>query len=454
MVRAKTINKTKYVLLRDIARTFSAGLSWFRVSSKTVMTLNNHRIGFFYGTRKVTLDSKRIFLKDPSVLSGGKVYIPLDFLLNRKFQDVSRLNIDYYKTTRILTLQSAPNVRHPRIYTGGNFTKVIFELAEPLKYKIQRENSRIYSLNFYKGWADKDKIDFNDKFLKSVELKNRNRIAACKIKLNSSGLILSDKYEPSQKRLTINITPEDSKKYRKTDTHAVKRIVIDPGHGGEDPGAIGPNGTEEKKINLNIAKESAKLLEADGYEVFLTREDDVFMPLVERTQFANNKKADIFISIHCNASPKKSSAGYEIYFLSEKASDPDAEATAAFENSAINLEKEMSPKQTRLQELLWSMVVNEFINESSELCSFITEETIRRSKIANRGIRQGGFYVLRGAQMPAILIECAFLTNAQEEVRLRSTKFQKQVCDAIYSGIREYDYRKTLIVKGVKGKGT
>ena len=223
-------------------------------------------------------------------------------------------------------------------------------------------------------------------------------------------------------------------------------IVVDAGHGGEDPGAVGPNGTREKNINLSIARELAKILRNDtDYEVIMTRSDDTFIPLVERTKVANDNKADLFVSIHCNASFNKSASGFEVYFLSEKATDEQSAATARLENSVIELEGKPSKKRSMLQEMLWSMMVNEHINESSELGSFIAGETPGRMKIPNRGVRQANFYVLRGAQMPAVLVESAFISNYSDESKLNRKNFQIAAADSIYEGIKKYYARKDKI---------
>ena len=220
-------------------------------------------------------------------------------------------------------------------------------------------------------------------------------------------------------------------------------IVIDAGHGGTDPGAIGPNGTKEKDINLAIAHRLKSLLDKDDdYEVILTRKDDVFIPLAERTNIANENNADLFISLHCNASLNRDSNGFEVYFLSEKATDSEAAATAALENAVIELEGKPTKKLAKLQQMLWSMTVNEYINDSAELCSFIASETPSRVKIPNRGVKQASFYVLRGAQMPGVLVESAFISNYAEESKLNSSKFQTAIADSVYEGIVKYYARK------------
>jgi len=222
-----------------------------------------------------------------------------------------------------------------------------------------------------------------------------------------------------------------------------KTIVIDPGHGGQDPGAIGAGGTNEKDIVLAIAHELKKILDEDGgYRTVLTRSDDRFIPLGTRAEIANKVHADLFISIHCNANINRSVDGFEIYFLSEKATDPDALATENLENSVIELEGKNTKEKSALQKMFWSMTLNEYINDSAELSSFIAAETPKRLKIQNRGVKQAGFYVLRGAEMPAVLVESAFISNYSQEAKLRTRAFQILVADSIYEGLTRFFARK------------
>jgi N-acetylmuramoyl-L-alanine amidase len=222
-----------------------------------------------------------------------------------------------------------------------------------------------------------------------------------------------------------------------------KIIVLDAGHGGEDPGAIGVNGTSEKDVNLAIVQELKSILDNDNdYEVILTRKDDTFIPLAERTNIANEHNADLFISIHCNANLDKSVNGFEIYYLSEKATDSEAAAAAVLENSVLELEGKPNKKRALLQETLWSMTANEYMKASSELSGLIVEKIPLRLKIPNRGIKQASFYVLRGAQMPSVLVECAFLSNYAEEAKLNTRRFHAAIADSIYEGIVKYYAKK------------
>lgn len=286
-----------------------------------------------------------------------------------------------------------------------------------------------------------------------VELGQDNRdLAKVPVVKFEESTIADDSYniiddtESAKDLLAASKTPAKKKLLKKR-----RIIVVDAGHGGEDPGAIGPNGTKEKDVNLSIAHELAAIFKGDDdFEVILTRKDDTFIPLVERTNTANENNADLFVSIHCNANFNRNAGGFEIYFLSEKATDAQSAATATLENSVVELEGKPTKKRAVLQEMLWSMMINEYINESSELCSFIAGETPGRLKIANRGVKQANFYVLRGARMPSVLVESAFISNYSEESRLSSKKFQTAVADSIYEGIKKYYARKDKINGGKK----
>ncbi len=218
----------------------------------------------------------------------------------------------------------------------------------------------------------------------------------------------------------------------------VRRIVIDPGHGGKDPGAPGYiKNIWEKDITLKLAKKlAAKLRKQLKCEVLLTRSKDKYISLEERTAIANTKKADLFISLHCNASNSRKLKGFETYFLN-LATDDQAIAVAARENATSR--KNISD----LESILNDLMQNAKIIESSRLASIVQSSMVsnlqkKYSKIKNLGVKQAPFYVLIGARMPAILIETSFLSNKMECKRMITEKYQNHVCDAITSGIEKY----------------
>ena len=219
----------------------------------------------------------------------------------------------------------------------------------------------------------------------------------------------------------------------------VRRVVIDPGHGGKDYGAPGYlKGVHEKQVSLQIARKLAQKIKAElGLEVILTRNRDRFLTLEERTAFANTKSADLFISIHTNASRDRRAYGIETYFLN-LATDEEAIRVAAMENATST--KNISD----LQKILYDLMQNAKINESSRLAAYVQSSTVRHlknkrySRIKSKGVKQAPFYVLLGAQMPSILIETAFISNARECKRLVSPKFQERLAEGIVEGIRSY----------------
>jgi len=221
----------------------------------------------------------------------------------------------------------------------------------------------------------------------------------------------------------------------------LKTIVIDPGHGGEDTGAIGPTGIKEKDVNLNIAKELEKLIiqRVDAI-VLLTRTDDTFVSLDERTNVANKNNADIFISIHVNASYRKGAGGVETYFLSFDASDEDAKRAAAFENAVASFEnKAVKTNIDDLKTILMDMAQTSVLNESSQFAEIVQENLCKVLKVENRGIKQAPFIVLVGAAMPAVLVEVGFISNANEEKRLTEKETQRTIAEAILKSILTFD---------------
>jgi N-acetylmuramoyl-L-alanine amidase len=217
----------------------------------------------------------------------------------------------------------------------------------------------------------------------------------------------------------------------------VARIVIDPGHGGYDTGTIGPSGLREKDLVLDIGLRLRKLIETQtNSEVFMTRSTDKFIPLEERTAIANEDGADLFISIHANASRDHSVRGIETYFLNFT-SDPEALRLAARENATSQ------ESVHELQNLVQKIALNNKIEESQELARNIQTGLYKRMSsisrgIHNRGVRKAPFVVLIGASMPSILTEISFLSNSHSERLLKSPSYREQIAKALFNGIENY----------------
>lgn len=216
----------------------------------------------------------------------------------------------------------------------------------------------------------------------------------------------------------------------------VRKVVIDPGHGGKDPGAISPNGLKEKDVTLAVGKKLAQELQGRGYDVILTRDRDVFIPLEERTAIANSKEGDLFISVHVNAAPNQAAKGIETYVL-DLATNKEAMRVAAQENATS------SKNISDLQAILLDLMKNTKVNESVKLAELVQNTMIEGVKrdfgqVNNLGVKKAPFIVLVGAQMPAILTEIAFSSNPQEEERLRDERYLALMAQQIAGGVAEY----------------
>ena len=229
--------------------------------------------------------------------------------------------------------------------------------------------------------------------------------------------------------------------------HRIEMIVIDPGHGGKDPGAVSRYGTKEKDIVLDISKRLKRNLEKKGFNVILTRDKDIFIPLGKRAEIANRKKAQLFISVHANAARYSRAKGFEVYYLSEATND-NARALAAAENASLKFEeKTISEEKGAFSKnpTVCDLILSENREVSRELAYYICNATSDNLGMKKRGVKGARFAVLKGTVMPAILVEVGFLTNRREEFKLKSTSFREKIANAISRAIISYkkEYERT-----------
>jgi len=220
----------------------------------------------------------------------------------------------------------------------------------------------------------------------------------------------------------------------------IRTIVIDPGHGGTNTGATGSEGIEEKELTLLLAQAlRSRLQERLPVQVVMTRSEDVDLPLDTRTSIANQQKADLFISLHLNSVQDPSAHGAETYFLSLQASDEGAARAAAMENldSAVPPSGDGDPLYD-LQLILWDLAQSHYLAESQRLASLVQEELNEAMYLRNRGVKQAPFRVLLGAAMPAVLVECGFLSNPEEESKLLDPAYRAELVDALVRAVIRY----------------
>lgn len=274
-----------------------------------------------------------------------------------------------------------------------------------------------------------DKIKIAERFLRELKI-NGNKLALknglLAITPGTSKISATRNTNISSSSITSEF-PTDRKFY----------IVIDPGHGGKDPGAIGPKGTQEKQVTLAISKKLARELQQRiPSKVTLTRYSDLFIDLGERNEFANKRKSDLFISIHANASENKDQHGIQTYYLNN-ASDEASKRLATRENSMAG------KSRTDLDLIMSTMLQNAFTDESRQLAQNVHSSLIKElggkyTNVNDQKVRSALFYVLVGAKSPAILVETSYVTNPREEARLSSNEYQDSVARAIADGVIKF----------------
>jgi len=225
---------------------------------------------------------------------------------------------------------------------------------------------------------------------------------------------------------------------------SVTTIVLDPGHGGKDPGAVGKTlRANEKDINLSVALKLKGMLERElGLKVLMTRSDDRFVSLGSRTRFANENKADLFVSLHTNAATSRSGYGIETYYLATSVNS-SSRAVEALENNVVDLYEEEGAKQkyNALAFILSDLSQAEHLENSNILATLVQQNLVFGTKTYDRGVNQADFFVLRGAFMPAILAELGFITNEAEESKLVTAQYQERLARTIFEGIKRFKYR-------------
>lgn len=341
---------------------------------------------------------EKISVKRQEILTAEKILIP----------EITEIKVREKRDTTIITFYLNSDVYFS--------TKSSSYFDYEINFQAKSEVNRIPIIGYLKNYEIKKEDGFSIRFYLKRE---------CDVRLIKEKNVVILKFLPRLKQ-------------------GIKLVVLDPGHGGKDPGAIGKMGTKEKDLNLSIAKKLKKYLEKFGLDVLLTRNSDVFLSLGERTKIANDNRADIFISIHCNSAPKKNSyaSGFEVYFLSEAKTDWER-AVAQAENEVIKYEIDKNEiNDNFLAFILADLAQQEFLKESQELAVAIQDAVCEALNIENRGVKQAGFYVLKDAFMPAVLIECGFLSNRKEEILLRKDWYQEKLAKGIAEGIKRFINQK------------
>ena len=458
------IGSELYLDAKGVGAVYGGQVYWYPVSGRVQLTLRGRTIVFVVDSDQAAAADQTFALPAPVRVRASRAFLPLAFLRSEAFGRWSGFDTRYDEGTRALDVERRTTVGSVRAFSYKGRTRLALSLAPGASYQAVARGVGALDVSLPYGVVEgDDRVDLDDGVVASYALKQEVAQARLSIRFAAKGQRWRAAELPDPRRLVVDVygpgveplgeTPaaraaEAKPVFSPTpaatpDGKPRRRIVvIDPGHGGKDPGALGTRGTREKDVNLAAALELARVLRERGdMEVVLTREDDTFVPLADRSAKANDLGADLFVSLHCNAHRNRRENGFEVYSVSETASDPAAEELAAAENAALELEGK-NPEDEVAKLVLLSMTKNEMINESPQLAVFTQREIAKRAEVDDRGAKQAGFYVLRGTHAPAILIEMAYLSHAKDEAKLGSRRFRRKVAEGVAAGIADYARKK------------
>jgi N-acetylmuramoyl-L-alanine amidase len=418
-------------------------------STQALLRPGGHLITVTRNWSRILVDGTPVMLEAPVRVRDGVWLVPETFL-TQVLPRVQPLAAASPPTTtppvsRAGAAAAPVALEEMRFRSYPSFTRIVLETSGVLTARIETGAGKEARIRLMGLSASARTEEIGDGFIEQARLERAGPDAILKVVFEGVGGEVKTSALADPPRLVLDfIRPVEaapSRDRRETAT-PLRVMVLDAGHGGHDTGAVGPGGLQEKDLVLDVTRRVARLAEDKlNVKVLLSRDGDHFVPLRDRTSFANKERADVFVSIHANAHREVASAGVETYFLSSEATDSTARQVAALENSVVQFEKTTPARGNRLdavKAILWDLAQSEFQLESSRLAEVVQDSMTQSLRIPNRGVKQAGFYVLGGAAMPAVLIEIGFVTNPKEEKRLKESKYRDEIARAIFAGLVEY----------------
>lgn len=461
-----------YISIEDFCKTISVAYSFDLMSRR--IDIRNEKFMFklsarnpFIHIKEISTNSSSIFQLPTSVyFHNGKLYLPLKYSL-KILGDISSRNITFFEPNRILLSEKTiisqqqkkeekpieqPSVKYDvfgiSVDEKANGTMIKLKSNKRIPSYASSFKDNVLTIIFRKVNGDTSKIKFEGTGGVIKQIRSKNVGSDLELKISIGPEYTNSEVLNAERGNDILITIHN-KLFKRKETSPKKEkwefdvIVIDPGHGGKDPGAIGVNGAKEKDITLAIGLKLGQLIKENfkDVKVVYTRKTDVFVDLYKRGKFANENNGKLFISIHCNSTPKKPSdaSGFEVYLL-RPGRTKEAIAIAEFENSVIQYEEDPSRYQKLTDEnfILVSMAQSAYMRFSEKFAELLHNQFSNHSALASRGVKQAGFYVLVGASMPNVLIETGFLSNPREAEYLSSKKGQAEIAQRIFNAIKNY----------------
>jgi len=446
-------NDLIFVSARNIIEALGGRITWFPALKLLTINIDTRIIRIVMDDLSLEMDGKAISLETPAQIIDNRVMIPLEVI-----KIIVPVEIKWDNQTKTLYINTIkPYLLTIRSYSHPDKTRVVIDLSEKTEFRgnILTNPERIFidiigsDVRLESGYKQ---IDINDGVIKTIRTAQFNEeisrvtfdlFQGAKydlFSLTEPDRVVIDIFKPEGKKEIISETPALKPETKIVPTPKVtsKRVVIiDPGHGGSDPGAIGPTGLKESEATLKVALYLETMFKNAGIPVYLTRNKDEFISLENRSNFANQKNGFVFVSLHANSavSNRPTAVGVETFVLSSKYIGASAKDVADRENRASRTHPEVD---SELALIIADLEESANIKYSLDLADIIQKKLVLYLKLDNRGVKQAPFVVLKGVNMAAAIVEIAFISNPTEEKLLRNNEFREKTAQALYEAIKYY----------------
>jgi len=468
-LNATVIAGHEMVALDDLAALFQLAVREDKLAGGLTVTFKNKTIVLTPAQGLASVSGRLVSLPAPPTRDARGWQVPVEFI-GRALSLVYETPLEVRKGARLVIVGG---LRVPRVITNveaaGPSVRVVFDITPPVSYSIQQEPGRLM-------------VKFEADALDPSIAASPVREVVDELRAVDPGttiaVMLGPKFgsfraseppgEAGARRVVIDVLPAGAETAAPTPTPApapelpslpelsatvgIRTIVIDPGHGGAENGSRGVNGALEKEITLALARRVKAALEARlGTRVLLTRDSDVTVGLDERAAIANNNKADLFISLHANASVRPDVAGAEVFYLSLEEYGDEAQRVASSPPAVL---PSIGGGSRQIDVIRWEMAQARHIDRSAALATIVESHLAARIKMSPRARQRGPFRVLVGANMPAVLVEAGFLSNPGQEKQLTSDQYQQSIAQALTESVVQFNNTATESRVGVAGAPT
>jgi N-acetylmuramoyl-L-alanine amidase len=452
------INNQEYLAVEDVNAAFGTTSREDRAAGGLTITARGQSIVLTADQNVVSVAGRLVSLPAPVLRRDNRWLVPVDFL-PRALSSVINTRIDYRRGVRLLIVG---DMRVPRVVAridaGTTNVAVTFEVTPNTEARVSAQPGRLI-VQF-----EADALELStpllpqQNFVTSIAAGDTPSTVVLALGPRyASHRVVTSQADAGSGRMTIDLlpattevapapvtpppapsAPPDTRLLIPTQgpSSGLRTVVLDPGHGGDELGTQGAKGTLEKEITLSVARRLRTLIESRlGLKVFLTRDDDRTMSLDERSAFANNHHADVFLSIHANSAVRPSLRGAEVYYLTVERADEEARKRADQTSTTLPA---LGGGTRTIDLILWETAQARYLEQSASLAGFVEQALAGRVEMSPRAVQQAPFRVLVGANMPAALVEIGYLTNAEQETQLTTPAYQDQIAQALLDALIKF----------------